>query len=37
MIQRVLQEPAWAERMTERDLAALSPLMTQHINNIWSF
>ncbi|NCP78880.1 MAG: transposase, partial [Desulfuromonadales bacterium] len=37
MIQRVLQEPAWAERMTERDLAALSPLMTQHINKYGCF
>ena len=37
MIQRVLQEPAWAERMTERDLAALSPLMTQHINKYGRF
>lgn len=32
MIQRVLVDPAWYEQMTVRDLAALSPLMTQHIN-----
>lgn len=32
MIQQVLAEPAWADRMTTRDLAALSPLITQHIN-----
>ena len=32
MIQRVLEEPGWSERMTPRDLAALSPLITQHIN-----
>ena len=32
MIQQVLGEPAWLERMTLRDLAALSPLITQHIN-----
>ena len=32
MIQQVLKEPGWAERMTQRDLAALSPLITQHIN-----
>jgi TnpA family transposase len=37
MIQRVLQEPGWAERMTERDLAALSPLLTQHINKYGRF
>lgn len=32
MIQQVLVDPAWYEQMTVRDLAALSPLMTQHIN-----
>jgi len=32
MIQQVLEEPGWSERMTSRDLAALSPLITQHIN-----
>lgn len=32
MIQQVLEEPGWPERMTPRDLAALSPLITQHIN-----
>ena len=32
MIQQVLEEPGWPERMTARDLAALSPLITQHIN-----
>ena len=32
MIQEVLEEPGWSERMTPRDLAALSPLITQHIN-----
>ncbi|WP_319585670.1 Tn3 family transposase [uncultured Desulfobulbus sp.] len=32
MIQEVLAEPGWPERMTLRDLAALSPLITQHIN-----
>lgn len=37
MIQRILQETGWAERMTERDLAALSPLMTQHINKYGRF
>ena len=37
MIQRVLQEPAWANRMTPRDLAALSPLLTQHINKYGRF
>jgi TnpA family transposase len=28
MIQQVLEEPGWPERMTSRDLAALSPLIT---------
>ncbi len=32
MIQQVLEEPEWLERMTPRDLAALSPLSTRHIN-----
>lgn len=37
MIQQVLEEPAWGERMTPRDLAALSPLLTQHINKYGRF
>lgn len=32
MIQQVLEEPGWSKRMTPRDLAALNPLITQHIN-----
>jgi len=32
MIQEVLGDPKWLKRMTIRDLAALSPLLTQHIN-----
>jgi len=32
MIQQVLVDPAWYEQMTNRDLSALSPLLTQHIN-----
>lgn len=32
MIQRVLGDPEWLGRMTARDLAALSPLLTLHIN-----
>jgi TnpA family transposase len=32
MIQQVLEDPGWLERMTPRDLAALSPLITLHIN-----
>jgi len=32
MIQQVLKEPGWSERMTPRDLAALSPLITLHTN-----
>lgn len=37
MIQDVLKDPGWSERMTERDLAALSPLLTQHINKFGRF
>jgi hypothetical protein len=32
MIQQVLKEPRWSKQMTPRDLAALSPLITLHIN-----
>ena len=32
MIQQVLDDARWLDRMTSRDLAALSPLLTQHIN-----
>jgi TnpA family transposase len=32
MIQKILGDPKWVERMTIRDLAALSPLLTLHIN-----
>jgi TnpA family transposase len=32
MIQRVLADESWSVRMTPRDLGALSPLLTQHIN-----
>ena len=32
MIQQVLVDSEWYELMMGRDLTALSPLMTQHIN-----
>jgi len=32
MIQQVLEEPGWLDRMTERDMRALSPLPHSHIN-----
>ena len=32
MIQQVLVDPEWSKKMTNRDLAALSPLLTHHIN-----
>jgi TnpA family transposase len=32
MIQSVLADPAWSERMTPRDLAALTPLIFHHVN-----
>ena len=32
MIQQMLERPGRLEQMTPRDLAALSPLITQHIN-----
>jgi TnpA family transposase len=37
MIQRVLADKEWLERMKLRDLAALSPLLTQHINKFGHF
>ena len=32
MIQRVLQEPAWADRLTTEDRRALTPLLWSHVN-----
>jgi TnpA family transposase len=32
MIQQVLGDPHWMKQMTNRDLAAMSPLLTLHIN-----
>jgi hypothetical protein len=32
MIRQVPEVPGWSGRMTPRDLAALSPHITQHIN-----
>lgn len=37
MIQEILSNPEWSERMTARDLAALSPLLTMHINKYGHF
>jgi len=37
MIQRVLTEKEWVERLKPRDLAGLSPLLTQHINKFGHF
>ncbi len=37
MIQRVLAEPDWSERMTPRDLAALTPLIFHHVNPYGAF
>lgn len=37
MIQEVLATPEWFERMKPRDLAALCPLLTQHINQYGRF
>ena len=32
MLQQVLAEPHWVERLTARDLAALTPLIWEHVN-----
>ena len=37
MIQKVLAEPVWMQKMTTRDLAALSPLTYHHINPYGKF
>jgi Tn3 transposase DDE domain len=37
MIQQVLAEPEWQERLTAVDLRALSPLKWQHVNPYGSF
>jgi TnpA family transposase len=37
MIQRVLTEKEWIDRMKPRDLAGLSPLLTLHINKFGHF
>lgn len=37
MIQRVFSEPAWASRMTPRDLSALTPLIFHHVNPYGAF
>lgn len=37
MIQDVLAEPAWGERMTADDLRALSPLLYAHVTPYGAF
>ena len=37
MIQNILNEPSWRTRMTERDMAALSPLPHSHFNPYGEF
>jgi len=37
MLQNVLAEPEWRERMTPRDMAALNPLPHKHINPYGTF
>ena len=32
MIQRVLAEPAWAQRLTKEDRRGLTPLIYSHVN-----
>jgi TnpA family transposase len=32
MLQQILSEPYWKERLTARDLAALTPLIWEHVN-----
>jgi hypothetical protein len=37
MIQQVLAQPAWADRMTSPDWRGLSPLIHNHINPYGTF
>jgi TnpA family transposase len=37
MLQQILTEPGWFERMTLEDLRALSPLIYQHVNPYGTF
>ena len=37
LIQRVLQEPAWASRLTEEDRRGLTPLFWTHVNPYGKF
>ena len=32
MLQRVLAQPRWSERLSARDLSALTPLIWEHVN-----
>ena len=32
MLQEVLAQPHWQNRLTDRDLAALTPLIWEHVN-----
>jgi len=32
LIQNILSEPAWRQRMTEEDWRGLTPLIYQHVN-----
>jgi Tn3 transposase DDE domain len=37
MIQQVLSEPAWQDRLTAADLRALTPLLWVHVNPYGTF
>ena len=37
MIQQVLSEPAWQNRLTAADLRALTPLLWAHVNPYGTF
>ena len=37
MLQHILSEPAWRKRMTERDMAAMTPLPHSHLNPYGNF
>jgi Tn3 transposase DDE domain-containing protein len=37
LVQRVLEEPAWASRLTDEDCRGLSPLFWTHVNPYGKF
>ena len=37
MLQQLLVQPKWTGKLTDRDLNALTPLVWEHVESVWSF